>query len=220
VDPPLRRLLAGPVLEVAPQLLGLVVETSDGRAVRLVEVEAYGGDEDPASHAAGGRRRGAASMWGPPGRAYVYRSYGVHWCLNVVVAPEGRPAAVLLRAGEPVAGLDSMRAARRTGRPDAGCGPPDRDLCRGPGRLAQALAVDAGHDGADLLAGTGWLHLSAAHVAAGRPGDVLATTRIGISRNVGLPARFVLAGSPWVSHPRWDGAPDARARVALAPQSR
>ena len=143
-----RALYAGDVLKVAPRLLNKLIVTADGRAGRIVEVEAYRGAEDPASHAFRGPTPRNRVMFGPGGHLYVYFSYGVHWCANVVCGPVGEAQAVLLRALEPVDGLELMRQARwRTnGRQD------DRDLCRGPGRLCQALGIDGSFDGADLTA--------------------------------------------------------------------
>ena len=140
--------LLGPVDEVAPALLGcwVVTERPEGRVVlRLTEVEAYSGaGEDPASHAHRGPTPRAAIMFGPPGRLYVYFSYGVHWCANVVVGPEGRGSAVLLRAGEVVAGESVARSRRPAARAA-------RDLARGPARLTSALAIGPDDRGADLL---------------------------------------------------------------------
>ena len=141
--------LAGHAVDVAPRLLGaLVTARVDGGTVtvRLTEVEAYGGQgEDPGSHAFRRQTPRNATMFGPPGRAYVYFTYGMHWCLNVVTQPTGTAGAVLLRAGEVVEGLE---VARRR-RPSAGS---DRDLARGPARLTAALGVTGELDGADLLA--------------------------------------------------------------------
>jgi DNA-3-methyladenine glycosylase len=119
----LRALLSGPVLDVAPLLLGAVLRT-DEVAVRLTEVEAYAGETDPGSHAFRGRTPRTQVMFGPAGHAYVYFTYGMHWCVNVVTGPDGEASAVLLRAGEVVDGLVSARARRPGVR--------DRDLCRGP----------------------------------------------------------------------------------------
>ncbi len=153
----------------------------------IVETEAYAPD-DPASHSFGGRTRRNATMFGPPGRLYVYRSYGVHWCANVVCAVEGRGAAVLLRALEPTAGLDMMRARRGVGD--------TRLLAAGPGRLTQALAITGAHDGHDI--GSPPFDLR----PAGEPAEVVASARVGISRGTERPWRYSLAGSSFVSRPR------------------
>ena len=134
--------LAGDVEQVAPLLLGARL-SHDGVVVRLTEVEAYGGAADPGSHAFRGRTPRTQVMFGPPGVAYVYFSYGMHWCLNVVAGPDGHASAVLLRAGEVVEGLDAARERRPGAR--------DRDLCRGPARLTKALGVDGALGGTDLL---------------------------------------------------------------------
>lgn len=155
----------------------------------IVETEAYGGPEDPASHAATGSgitRRNRA-MFGPPGHAYVYLSYGVHWCLNVVTGPEGRGEAVLLRGLDPIEGHDVM-TIRRGGR---------TPLAAGPGRLAQALGVDDalyGHplDRTPLLLAGGW---------AVSDRDVVVTGRVGVSTAADWPLRFYVAGSSGVSAP-------------------
>jgi DNA-3-methyladenine glycosylase len=137
-------------LELAPQLLNkvLVHTGAEGRvAARIVEVEAYRGAQDPGSHAYRGQTPRNAVMFGPPGRLYVYFTYGMHWCANVVGrGPDGDASAVLLRAGEPVAGVEVMRSRRLAARRD-------RDLCSGPARLAQALALAEPENGANLLAG-------------------------------------------------------------------
>ncbi|MGY1743747.1 MULTISPECIES: DNA-3-methyladenine glycosylase [unclassified Blastococcus] len=175
--------LLGPVDVVAPALLGCLVVTDrpEGRVVlRLTEVEAYSGaGEDPASHAHRGPTPRAAIMFGPPGRLYVYFSYGVHWCANVVVGPEGRGSAVLLRAGEVVAGEPLARARRPAARAA-------RDLARGPARLTQALAIGPGDRGADLLDPASPVRLHAGPPPAG----VSAGPRVGISVATELPWRF------------------------------
>ncbi|WP_244927883.1 DNA-3-methyladenine glycosylase [Nocardioides sp. W7] len=140
----LATLLAGPAETVAPRLLGAHVEHA-GVVVRLTEVEAYAGGSDPGSHAFRGQTRRNAVMFGPAGRLYCYFTYGMHVCCNVVTGPEGEASAVLLRAGEVVAGVETARARRP--------GSSDRDLARGPARLCRALAIDLSHDGTDLAAG-------------------------------------------------------------------
>jgi DNA-3-methyladenine glycosylase len=184
-----------PVLEVARDLLGrlLVHDTAQGRvALRIVEVEAYDGSgADPASHAYRGPTRRNAVMFGPPGHLYVYLSYGAHWCANVVCAPVGIAQAVLLRAGEPVLGVELLRARRPGSRPR---------LARGPGRLGQALGLGAWANGADLRAGP-------LRLTAGCPvpdAEVRWTPRIGISAGVDRPWRALVAGSAYVSGPRLD----------------
>lgn len=183
------RFLARPCLEVAPSLLGctLLHDLPGGRrAGRIVEVEAYLGDgSDPASHSHRGRTARNGSMFGPPGRFYVYRSMGLHCCLNVVCEPEGIGAAVLVRALEPLRGIEAMRRSRRR---------PDRELANGPGKLTAALAIRLAHDGASVR---GSLRL----VAPRRPlrETVHSGPRIGITRARDLPYRFFLADNPWVS---------------------
>ncbi|MGY1609218.1 DNA-3-methyladenine glycosylase [Geodermatophilus sp. SYSU D00700] len=184
--------LLGPVDAVAPALLGcwVVTERPEGTvAVRLTEVEAYSGEgEDPASHAHRGPTPRAAIMFGPPGRLYVYFSYGVHWCANVVVGPAGRGSAVLLRAGEVVAG-ESVAATRR---PSAKV---PRDLARGPARLTAALAIGPEDGGADVLDPSSPVRLH----AGAPPSAVSAGPRVGISRATELPWRFWETGAPSVS---------------------
>jgi DNA-3-methyladenine glycosylase len=145
-----RRWYARDSREVAPELLNKVlVHGAPGSprvAARIVEVEAYAGSEDPGSHGYRGLTPRTATMFGPPGHLYVYFTYGMHWCANVVTGERGTCSAVLLRAGAPVAGLDVMRERRVAARRD-------RDLCSGPARLAQALGIAAAHDGADITRG-------------------------------------------------------------------
>ncbi|WP_409332339.1 DNA-3-methyladenine glycosylase [Trujillonella humicola] len=184
--------LLGPVDQVAPALLGcwVVTDRPGGRvALRLTEVEAYSGaGEDPASHAHRGPTPRAAIMFGPPGRLYVYFSYGVHWCANVVVGPEGRGSAVLLRAGEVVAGAAVAHARRPAARAS-------RDLARGPARLTQALAIGPDDRGADLLDPGSPVRLHAGE----RPCAVAAGPRVGISVATELPWRFWDPASDTVS---------------------
>ncbi len=175
---------------VARDLLGaVVVSTVDGipTAGRIVETEAYPGPHDPASHAAAriGRTARNAAMHGPPGIAYVYRIYGLHWCLNVVTGTERRPAAVLLRALEPLTGLEAM--ARRRGR--------ERDLTNGPARLTRALGVDGGLDGHGLSSEP--LRIVSGSHAPGE--EVVTGPRIGVTRARDWPLRFWLAGNGHVS---------------------
>jgi DNA-3-methyladenine glycosylase len=158
----------------------------DGVGGIVVEVEAYDQD-DPAAHSYRGRTARNASMFGPPGYAYVYRSYGVHWCLNLVCAAESRADAVLVRALAPQRGLDAMRARRGLDDP--------RLLCAGPGRLCQALGITGEHDGLALDAPPFELH------AAPGPAEVVTGTRVGITRAAERPWRYGLAGSRFVSRP-------------------
>jgi DNA-3-methyladenine glycosylase len=175
---------ARPSLAVARDLIGCELLV-DGVGGRIVECEAYARDE-PASHAFSGPTKRNASMFGPAGRVYIYFSYGVHWMLNIVCGAEpGAGEAVLIRALEPTAGIELMR--ERRGREAL------LDLCRGPGRLGQALAIGPALDGEPIGAGRIELHI------APPAGAVAQTPRIGISRAVELPWRFVLAGSPYVS---------------------
>lgn len=190
-------------MEVAPDLLGrvLVRRLPGGTrlAGRIVEAEAYE-PGDPASHGFRGPTPRNASMFGPPGRLYVYFTYGHHWMMNVVTRPEGEGSAVLLRALEPLEGLPVMAASRGRANP--------RDLCSGPGKLAQALGVDRTQDGEDLLRGrVVWLE-----AGASVPPDRIATGgRVGVSVGVEEPWRFVVAGDPFVSRGRV-GPPGPRAR--------
>lgn len=175
--------------EVARHLLGCHVVAGDVR-IRLTEVEAYGGADDPASHAWRGRTPRTATMFGPAGNAYVYFTYGMHHCLNVVTGPEGEAAAVLLRAGEVVAGEDVVTARRpRSVR---------RDLARGPARLCVALGVDRSYDGTDLLAGSDRLRLELTDDTPD-PQNVLSGPRVGVTRAADVPWRFWLAADPTVS---------------------
>lgn len=175
-------------LEVAPSLLGCSLLV-DGAGGLVVETEAYHQD-DPASHSFRGPRGRAAVMFGPPGTLYVYRSYGLHWCMNLVCGPEGRGEAVLLRALEPTRGLDALRR-RRPAIED------DRLLCAGPGRLTQALGVDGTLNGVSALEAAGRVRMAAAVEAP----EVVRGPRIGISRSVDEPWRFGVAGSAFLSRP-------------------
>ncbi len=188
-----RAFYARPAPEVARELLGHVLvraSPATGRlAARIVEVEAYEQD-DPASHAFRGQTARNAVMFGRAGHLYVYFTYGMHWCMNVVTGGLGRGSAVLLRAGEPVEGIHEM-SARRGGRPTA-------ELCAGPARWTQAFGVDRGQDGTDLVR-TGQLWIERGSPVPSR--DVLVTERIGISVGRGRPWRFVDSTSRSLSRP-------------------
>jgi DNA-3-methyladenine glycosylase len=176
-------------VEVARDLIGKILahRTPEGLAAgRIVEVEAYLGREDPASHAFRGPTPRAKVMFEEGGRAYVYFSYGVHWCVNVVTGPEGTGGAVLIRALEPIAGIGLMR--RRRGREAL------EDLCSGPGKLTRALGIGPALNRADLLASP--LTVREGPRAAGRIG---VSTRIGIRRATHEPLRFFEVGNPHVS---------------------
>jgi DNA-3-methyladenine glycosylase len=186
-----RDFFARSVHEVAPDLIGVTLLV-DGVGGRIVEVEAYD-QEDPASHGYGGRTARNASMFGPPGHAYVYRSYGIHWCLNLVCDVEGRAEAALIRALEPTAGIEEQRARR--GLDDI------RLLCSGPGRLCQALAVTRDHDGLALDEPPFEL------LERAEPPEILTGPRIGITRAAELSWRYALAGSRFLSRPLRADAP-------------
>lgn len=191
--PPSRSFYARDTIRVARGLLGCLLESTVGgrrTAGRIVEVEAYVGADDPADHGFGNRltQRNAA-LFGPPGTAYVFLSYGMHWCFNAVTETAGRPTAVLVRALQPVAGLDTM--AQRRGVDDP------RTLCAGPGRLTQALAIDGTVNGA---------RLDRPPVRIVRPDraprvPVAKGSRVGVSRAREWPLRFAECGSPWLSRP-------------------
>ena len=160
---------------------------------RIVETEAYVGPDDPACHAWEGRRSPRIeSLYGPPGNAYVYFTYGMHWCLNAVTRGEGFPSAVLVRALEPIAGLATMR--RRRGK-----GVPDRRLCAGPAMLCEALGVTGRQDGVSLARGS----LRILQDPRPRRFKVRVGPRIGITRAVDWPLRFWVENSEWVSRLSW-----------------
>jgi DNA-3-methyladenine glycosylase len=161
----------------------------DGCGGTIVETESYERD-DPACHAYAGLTKRTEVLFGPPGRAYVYLSYGIHSLLNAVAEPEGEAAAVLIRALEPTSGLDKMRA-RRGERPDT-------DLCSGPGKLTEALGIGLDTNHADLSADP-FLFLPSEPGSSGR---IVASPRIGITKAIERPWRFSVAGSPFVSRPR------------------
>jgi DNA-3-methyladenine glycosylase len=197
-----RDVLAGPVLEVAPRLLGAVLRHGDV-AVRITEVEAYEGARDPGSHAHRGPTRRNAVMFGPPGHLYCYFTYGMHVCCNVVCGPEGIASAVLLRAGEVVAGRAVARARR--------AGASDRDLARGPARLCRALDIQLSDDGTDLVAGPVTL-------ALGDPvSDVSTGPRVGLRGAPERPWRYWIPGERSVSAYRPAAPPRRRSRPDLKP---
>ncbi len=187
----LRTFLARPALQVAPELLGATVrvDSAEGAVlIRLTEVEAYEGPADPASHAFRGPTRRTAVMFGPPGRLYVYFSYGMHWCVNVVCQPDGTAGAVLLRAADVVEGIELVRRRRPGARAE-------RDLARGPARLAASLGLTGHDDGTDLLDPSSRAQL----VTGRRTAEICNGPRVGISAGAELPWRFWLSGAPSVS---------------------
>ncbi|WP_410784658.1 DNA-3-methyladenine glycosylase [Kribbella sp. C-35] len=200
-----RSLLAGPVLEVAPRLLGMVLRstTSEGTvAVRLTEVEAYDGPNDPGSHAYRGQTPRNAVMFGPAGFLYVYFTYGMHFCMNVVAGPEGTPSAVLLRAGEVLEGIELARLRRNQ--------PADRDLARGPARLCVALGIGREGNGADLLAKNSPVELLN---GPGFDGEPATGPRVGLREAADRPWRFWIPDDPTVS-PYRPHVPKKRAQAA------
>jgi DNA-3-methyladenine glycosylase len=186
-------------LDVAPWLLNKLL-VCDGRVGRIVEVEAYRGAEDPASHAYRGQTRRNAVMFGPPGRLYVYFTYGMHWCANVVCATEGVAQAVLLRALAPVAGVEKMRASRPAARRD-------RDLCNGPAKLCQALGITGADNGSDLLGGSAIVLCDDGVPPPGEPGS---GARVGITSATEVPWRWWVAGDANVSRGPAMSAPAPR----------
>ena len=226
-----REFFGRPAVEVAPELLGCVLRSrsADGEvAVVIVEVEAYAGLADPASHAFRGPTARNAVMFGPPGHAYVYFTYGIHFCVNLVCQPPGEASAVLLRAGQVIEGAElaavRRQAARRPVRPQpgagstapgidaggarasarrAGAGPlPDRELARGPARLCQALGIDRSLDGTDVCAPGSPLAVFEPSGGLPERGRVSAGPRVGISQAADVPWRFWLAGERFVSEYR------------------
>ena len=181
-----RDFFARPVHEVAPELIGATLLV-DGVGGTIVEVEAYDQD-DPASHSFRGRTARTASMFGPPGRAYVYRSYGIHWCLNLVCAAEGVPEAALIRALEPTSGIDEQRRRRRNDNL--------RALCSGPGKLCQALGITGAHDGLPLDRPPFRLRERT------EVPKIVTAPRIGLTRATEFSWRYLEAGNPYVSRGR------------------
>jgi DNA-3-methyladenine glycosylase len=180
-----RKFFARSVHAVAPDLIGAIF-LFNGVGGRIVEVEAYH-QTDPAAHSYGGRTERNAVMFGPPGFAYVYRSYGIHWCVNFVCEPEGSASAVLIRAVEPLEGLDKMR--RRRGLRD------ERLLCAGPGRVCEALGITRAHNGLPLDAAPFELRRRTRKV------EIAVGPRIGLTKAVDQPWRYGLAGSRFLSKP-------------------
>jgi DNA-3-methyladenine glycosylase len=180
-----RSFFARSVHDVAPELVGTELYV-DGIGGMIVEVEAYD-HEDPAAHGFRGRTERNTAMFGPPGHAYVYRSYGIHWCLNFVCEDEGVASAVLIRALEPTQGMETMAARRRGAAP--------RLLAAGPGRLCEALAITRDHDGLPLDRPPFELR-----ERRGEP-ELVAGTRVGITKAADRPWRYGLAGSRFLSRP-------------------
>jgi DNA-3-methyladenine glycosylase len=202
--PVARELLARPSRVLAPRLLGavLVSNLDDAEvAVRLTEVEAYEGLDDPASHAFRGLTRRTAVMFGPAGHLYCYFTYGMHWCANIVCGADGHASAVLLRAGEVVRGLDAARARRPAAKSV-------HELARGPARLASCLGLASGQNGVDLCAAASPVRLESMRTR--RAPGVLSGPRVGITTAVERPWRFWLDGETSVSTFR----PGGRKRMA------
>lgn len=212
-----RQLLEREVESVARDLLGrVVVAGRDGSevAVRLTEVEAYAGLDDPASHAYRGRTPRTAVMFGPAGHLYTNFVYGVHWCANIVTGRDGEASAVLLRAGQVVGGMDAARRRRRrSGRAE----PAEHQLARGPAGLATVLGFDAASNGADLVAGNGPFRLLEGCPPAA--GEVLVGPRVGVAAAADLQRRFWIADEPTVSAFRaWVPRKPGRSRAGPASQ--
>lgn len=212
--PPLsRRFFATDPVTLARKLLGCTLARTlpDGTrlAGTIVETEAYLGIPDTSSHTFGGRRtERVTSMWAKPGTAYVYFTYGMHYCMNISAGAEGDPVAVLLRAIEPTEGLDRIRALR-TGTKPRKKPLADLDLCAGPARLCQALAIGKAHDGLDLCGGVvpklGGLAVERRKIAPLADDQIVTGPRVGLSGDdqwTHAPLRFAIAGSPYMSRPR------------------
>jgi DNA-3-methyladenine glycosylase len=181
-----RDFFARPAPAVAHELIGMVLcRPDEGLLARIVEVEAYT-QEDPACHAYRGRTERTAPLWGPPGHAYVYRSYGMHWCFNVATGREGLGQGCLIRAAQPLAGLEVMRRRRPA--------PRETDLLRGPAKLCQAFGISDALTGTDVCGG-GTLRF---HDDGVRP-PVVQGPRVGVSQAADVPWRFFVPDSSWVS---------------------
>ena len=200
--------LLGDALDVAPQLLNKIL-AHGGRAGRIVEVEAYRGADDPGSHAYRGMTRRNATMFGRAGLLYVYFTYGMHWCANVVCQTDGVPHAVLLRALAPMAGIDDMFAARVAARRP-------EDLCSGPAKLCQAMGLDGKDDGADLVNGDRGVRLLSDGTAP--PEEPSTGLRIGLSAGAEHPWRFWVPGDRNVSRARPGGRRGSGPGIPVAGQ--
>jgi DNA-3-methyladenine glycosylase len=187
---------------VSPELLGKLIVRRNGRkliAGRIVEVEAYLGADDLAAHAAAGRTARNDVLFGPPGHAYVYFIYGVHYCLNISCLPDGEAGGILIRALEPVSGLEEMATARELGDLDFDSVRDLRKLTSGPGRLSEALGVTRPRDnGKDMLSPRCDLQVRDDGFV---PNGIEITPRIGITKSAHMPLRYVIAGSKFLSRP-------------------
>lgn len=207
--------------QVAPDLLGCVIthQTAEGLvAVRLTEVEAYAGEHDPASHAYRGRTARNAVMFGPPGHVYVYFTYGMHFCMNLVCGPEGEAWAVLLRAGQVIEGVPLARA-RRSRSTRRSTEVRDLDLARGPARLCEALSVDRSHNGADVCDPASALRVFAA-LAPVDQAAISRGPRVGVSQGADVAWRYWISGDPAVSAYRPHVPRRAPAKPVTGPGSR
>jgi DNA-3-methyladenine glycosylase len=182
-----RGFYARDAVTVARDLLGKILVHGEAEGI-IVETEAYLGGDDLAAHSAAGLTNRTRVIFGPPGHAYVYLSYGMHECLNIVTGPEGTAGCVLIRALEPLGGLETMRRRRRAARKD-------RDLTSGPGKLTQAMGITRAHYGADLTRGSLTVHAPGVE----REIDIEVTPRIGISKCEDWPLRFLIRGNRFVS---------------------